>query len=90
MSLRIRLSKIGKKNNPAYRVVVAEKRSHQSGRIIDFIGFFDPRNQGKNVIDEKKVAYWKKSGAKLSESVEKMINKSYRFKKYQPSTKTSK
>lgn len=87
MSLRIGLSKIGKKNKPAYRIIVSEKRSHPRGSFSDLIGYFDPYNPQKNRIDTKKLEYWKRTGAQVSESVEKIISGQYKFKPYHGSTK---
>jgi len=87
MSLRIRLSKIGKKNRPAYRIIVSEKRSHPRGSFTDLIGYFDPYNPQKNQIDTKKLEYWKGVGAQISKSVEKIVGGKYKFDPYRGSAK---
>ena len=87
--LRIRLSKIGRNNSPAYRIVVAEKRTHQRGKIIDFLGFFDPQNPRKSEFNAERLSLWEGKGAQVSESVRKIMAKEYQFKKYNPALKPS-
>lgn len=87
MSLKIRFSKVGKKNRLSFRVVVAQTRIHQSGKIIEFLGFFDPHNPQDSNIDMERLSYWKKAGAAVTESVKKLIDKKYQFKVYQPKKK---
>ncbi len=89
MTLRIRLSKIGKKSRPAYRIIVSEKRSHPRGSLADSIGYFDPHNPQKNQIDTKKLEYWLGVGTQISKSVEKIVKDQYKFDPYQGSTKES-
>lgn len=87
MSLKIRLSKIGRKNRLSYRVVVAQTRSHQSGKIIEFLGFFDSYNPEKSTLNAERLSYWKKNGADMTESVRNIIDKKYQFKVYHPKKK---
>ncbi len=87
MSLQIRLSKIGKKNSPSYRVVVCEKRSHRNGRVIETIGYYDPNTAVKESLKKDRVEYWKSKGANLSVSFDKILNGEYVFKKYFPRVK---
>lgn len=82
--LRIRLSKIGRKNRPSYRIVVAEKRSHQSGKVVDIIGYFDPYNPKKTTLDNDKFKYWQEKGAEVADSASKIASSTYQFSKYKP------
>lgn len=88
--LRIRLSKIGKTNSPTYRVVVMEKRSHQRGKTVDCLGYFDPTNPKKTKINKERINYWEKMGAETAESIKKMIDQTYKFKIYSPVAKNPK
>ncbi len=74
MSLVIRFSKIGRRGERKFRVVVSEKRSRRDGKPIDTLGFYEKKTTGveKN-IDEKKLKDWISKGAKLSPSVEKSL-----------------
>ncbi|KKQ96897.1 MAG: 30S ribosomal protein S16 [Candidatus Levybacteria bacterium RIFCSPHIGHO2_02_FULL_39_36] len=74
--LVIRLSRIGRKGEAKYRVVVKEKRSKRDGAAVDFIGFYEKSTGSKSIkdIDLEKLSYWKSKGAQLSPAVEKIIS----------------
>lgn len=82
--LQIRLAKIGRSNRPSFRVVVAEKRTNRNGRILEFLGFFDPRSPQKSSLKKEKIAYWQSQGAQVTESVQALISGNYQFKEYRP------
>lgn len=68
--VRIRLRRVGAKNQPSYRIVVADKRSPRNGRFIEVIGFYNPRTEPATMeIDEAKALDWLSKGAQPSESV---------------------
>lgn len=71
--LKIRLKRVGKRNQPHYRIVVAEARSARGGRPIAEIGTWNP---GKEKPDLKKEAYetWLQKGALPTEAVRSLIN----------------
>lgn len=74
MSLVIRFSRIGRRGERKYRVVVAEKRSKRDGRPVDTIGVYEKRVEGvKKNIDAKKFEQWVKNGAQVSPSVKKAL-----------------
>lgn len=75
MSLVIRFSRVGKRGEAKFRVVVSEKRSRRDGRPIDTLGYFEKRLGGVVVskIDKEKVKSWITKGAQLSESVKKAL-----------------
>ncbi len=75
MSLVIRFSKIGRKGENKYRIVVKEKRSKRDGKAIDTIGNYEKRDKNTVIknIDEKKLKHWLSSGAQPSESVSKIL-----------------
>jgi small subunit ribosomal protein S16 len=67
--LVIRFLRIGKKNQPFFRIVVAEKKkSAKSGRFIEMVGFFNPLTK-ENKLDEERIKYWLSNGAKPSDRV---------------------
>ena len=86
MSVTIRLTKIGKKNSPSFRVVVTNTRSKRNGKFLDTLGFYNPSNKGPSQfsIDKNKYEDWKKKGALTTEAVEKLITGKYEFKPYHP------
>lgn len=66
--LVIRFSRIGKKHQPSYRIVVAERRSKLGGVPVEDLGFYDPISK-KASVNKERVGYWVKVGAKPSPSV---------------------
>lgn len=74
MGLVIRLRRHGSRKNPFFRIVVADSRSPRDGRFVDQIGTFDPCcNPPKIALRTADADRWVKSGARPSETVEKLI-----------------
>ena len=74
MAVRLRLMRRGKKKQPTYRVVAADRRSARNGRFIESIGYYDPRQEPSVVdIDNDKAVKWLRNGAQPSERVEKLL-----------------
>lgn len=75
MSLVIRFSKIGRKGERKYRLVVKEKRSNRDGEPVDTLGFYEKTT--KDVVKEfnmDRVNYWISKGAKLTPSVDEILH----------------
>lgn len=75
MSLVIRFSKMGRRGERKYRIVVKEKRSKRDGDSVDMIGYYE-KKVGADVvkqIDAKKLSYWIEKGAIVSPAVKKII-----------------
>lgn len=78
--LRIRLSRTGKKRQPSYRVVVAEKDAKRDGRVVERIGHYNPlTNPATFLIDEARALYWLSVGAQPSDAVRVLLNKQGTF-----------
>ena len=78
--LRIRLSRTGKKRQPSYRVVVAEKESKRDGRVIERIGHYNPLpNPAVFDIDEARALHWLSVGAQPSDAVRILLQKQGTF-----------
>jgi small subunit ribosomal protein S16 len=77
MAVKIRLKRIGAKNHPVYRVVVADGRSPRDGRFIEELGTYDPLRQGREnyTLDFERVSYWLSKGARPSETVASLIKR---------------
>lgn len=72
--LTIRLSRVGKKKQPSYRIVVQDKRHDPWSPAIDVVGHFDPRTKGEQLqLDEEKVKHWLSKGAQPSETIHNML-----------------
>ena len=75
--LKIRLRRVGSKQNPKYRVVVADSRSPRDGRFVESIGHYDPiPDPPALTIDEEKAIGWLRNGAQPTESVAKLLKRS--------------
>jgi small subunit ribosomal protein S16 len=74
MAVRIRLTRLGKKKQPAYRVVVADGRAPRDGRYIEQIGRYDPRHEPSVIeIDNERASYWLARGAQPSDPVRRLL-----------------
>lgn len=72
--VKIRLMRVGKRKQPAFRVVVADARSPRDGRIIESIGHYHPRQEPSLVkIDNERALYWLQKGAQPSDSVRHLL-----------------
>jgi small subunit ribosomal protein S16 len=74
--LRIRLSRVGAKKQPSYRIVVANIESKRDGRIVERIGFYNPRvDPIEYVVEEDRALYWLSVGAQPSDAVRRLLDK---------------
>ncbi len=74
--LRIRLRRLGKKRQPYYRLIVAERRERRDGDFIDTVGHYNPHTDPPLVqVDADKVRDWISKGAQPSEAVEKLLRR---------------
>ena len=74
MAVRMRLTRVGSKKNPIYRVVVADQRSPRDGRFIEIVGRYNPQTDPSTIdLDEAKVTEWLRKGAQPSDAVAKLI-----------------
>ncbi len=79
MALKIRLSRFGTKNEPHYRVVVAEARSRRDGDAVEQLGAYNPRAKGNQLtIKLDRVDYWLSKGAKPSDTLNALIKRAKR------------
>lgn len=74
MAVVIRLAKTGKKGEGKFRIVVKEKRSKRDGKAIEILGWYEKGvTVVKKEINKDRLNYWTKQGAKLSQTVEKLL-----------------
>ncbi len=74
--VKIRLTRMGAKKNPFYRVVVADSRYPRDGRFIEEIGTYDPlANPSRFTVDRDKVKQWMASGAQPTDTVKALLKK---------------
>ncbi len=74
--LTIRLQRIGKKNNPTYRLVISEKARDTQGRNLEILGSFNPHaKEGGLVPNTERIQYWLSKGAQASSTVHNLFLK---------------
>lgn len=74
--LKIKLQRIGKRNQPGYRIVVAEGRSKLTGAYIDLLGTYNPRTEPSTItLDSEKYKQWLKKGAQPTDTVRLLAKK---------------
>ena len=74
MAVKIRLRRMGARNNPFYRVVVADSRSPRDGRFIEEIGYYDPKSNPEVIkIDAEKAKDWIAKGAQPTDTVKRLL-----------------
>jgi small subunit ribosomal protein S16 len=74
VAVRMRLTRVGSKKNPIYRVVVADSRSPRDGRFIEIVGRYNPQTDPSTIeLDEEKVTEWLGKGAQPSDAVARLI-----------------
>ncbi len=76
MAVKIRMKRVGAKNAPVFRIVVADGRSPRDGKFIEELGTYQPLKKGDNVkMDLERAKYWLSKGAQPSETVASFIKK---------------
>ena len=71
MATVIRLTKMGRKKKPFYRIVVTDSRKKREGGWIESIGYYNPLTEPSTVkFDAERLKYWTSVGAKMSERVQ--------------------
>ena len=74
MSVRVRLTRVGGKKNPIWRVVVSDQRSPRDGRFIETIGHYNPQTEPSTiVIDEERFQHWVSRGAQPTNTVKQLV-----------------
>ena len=74
MAVKLRLTRIGKKKQPQYRIVAADSRSPRDGRFIEILGHYDPRQDPSGLtLDNDRAVAWLKEGAQPTERVAKRL-----------------
>lgn len=76
MAVKLRLTRMGAKKRPMYRIVAADSRSPRDGRFIEIVGTYNPLSEPVELkIDEEKVVKWLNNGAKPSDTVKDLLSK---------------
>ena len=79
------MKRVGAKNSPVFRIVVADGRSPRDGKFIEEIGTYQPLKKGDNVVlDHERAKYWISKGAQPSDTVASFIKKAAKAAKAAP------
>jgi small subunit ribosomal protein S16 len=74
VAVRIRLTRVGARNNPIWRVVAADKRSPRDGRFLEVLGHYNPQTDPSTIeLDEDRVRSWLEKGAQPSGTVKRLL-----------------
>jgi small subunit ribosomal protein S16 len=74
MAVKLRLTRVGSKKNPIYRVVAADSRAPRDGRFLDIVGRYNPQPHPSVIeFDEDKVKDWLKKGAQPTDAVSRLL-----------------
>jgi len=74
MAVAMRLTRVGGRKDPVWRVVVADSRSPRDGRCIETVGRYNAQTDPSTIsLDEERVRYWLRHGARPSETVRKLL-----------------
>jgi small subunit ribosomal protein S16 len=74
LSVKIRLTRVGSRNDPVWRVVVADQRSPRDGRFIEVLGHYNPQTEPSTIeLDEARAREWLAQGAQPSDTVKRLF-----------------
>jgi small subunit ribosomal protein S16 len=72
--LKLRLKRVGRKRQPAYRLVVMTNDTRRDGRPVDQVGYYNPITK-ESKFDNEKIVKWLKQGVQPTETVENLLKK---------------
>jgi small subunit ribosomal protein S16 len=76
MAMKIRLTRMGSKKKPFYRLVAVNSETRRDGRALEFLGYYNPMKEPNEIkIDTEKVKAWMEKGAKPSNTVRSLLTK---------------
>ncbi|HMM37566.1 MULTISPECIES: 30S ribosomal protein S16 [Desulfovibrio] len=76
MAMKIRLTRMGSKKRPFYRIVALDSATRRDGRALEYIGHYNPMVEpAEIVVDAARLDYWAKQGATCSDSVRTLLKK---------------
>ena len=91
MAVKLRLTRMGAKKAPRYRIVAADSRSPRDGRFLEVVGTYNPvKGQEVVTVNEEKTMYWLSNGAIPTDTVRSILSKQGIMKKFTESKKAGK
>ncbi len=74
MAVKLRLTRVGSKKNPVYRIVAADSRSPRDGKFLEIVGRYNPQTDPSTIeLNEEKIRDWLSKGAQPSETVQRLL-----------------
>ena len=76
MALKLRLTRMGSKKKPFYRVVAVDSQTRRDGRALDYVGYYNPMTNPADIkFDQDKVKMWMERGAQPTDTVRALLKK---------------
>jgi small subunit ribosomal protein S16 len=77
MALKIRLTRLGSKKRPFYRIIAVNSATRRDGRALDFLGYYNPMVDPAEIkVDKEKVQLWLDRGAQPTDTVRSLLKQS--------------
>lgn len=74
MAVKLRLTRVGSKKNPIYRIVAADSRSPRDGKFLEIVGRYNPQTDPSTIeLDEERIRHWLSQGAQPSNTVQRLL-----------------
>jgi small subunit ribosomal protein S16 len=74
LAVKLRLTRIGSKKNPVYRIVAADSRSPRDGKFLEIVGRYNPQTDPSTIeLDEDRIRDWISKGAQPSQTVKRLL-----------------
>jgi small subunit ribosomal protein S16 len=74
LAVKLRLTRVGSKKNPVFRIVAADSRSPRDGKFLEILGRYNPQTDPSTIeFDEERVRDWISKGAQPSNTVQKLL-----------------
>jgi small subunit ribosomal protein S16 len=74
LAVKLRLTRVGSKKNPVYRIVAADSRSPRDGKFLEIVGRYNPQTDPSTIeLNEERIRDWLSKGAQPSETVQRLL-----------------
>ncbi len=76
MAVKIRMTRMGSKRKPFYRIVALDSKTRRDGRPLEFLGYYNPMTEPPEVkLEDERITYWLQQGAIPSDTVRSLLQK---------------
>jgi len=74
LAVKLRLTRVGSKKNPVYRIVAADSRSPRDGKFLEIVGRYNPQTDPSTIdFDDERIRHWLSKGAQPSNTVQRLL-----------------